>query len=198
MRIKISPYNQDWTHDFQRIKTEIAGILSSLNPVIEHIGSTSVPGLAAKPVIDIVVGLKHYDDLDKSIEPMIAHGYIYYEVFNSVMPERRLYVKLKDSAHLKLFKSRYKENDALPHDEINTLRLAHVHIWEYGTSEWIRHIAFRDYLRAHPKVCNEYAELKNTLSKRTWKHGMEYNDGKNDFIKIVQAKAVKWYHDQRK
>jgi GrpB-like predicted nucleotidyltransferase (UPF0157 family) len=193
MKIIIEEYKSDWVIIFQQIKHELSVHLESLNPQIEHIGSTSVPGLAAKPVIDIVVGIETLEDLDKTIEPMIRNRYIYYELFNSDIPERRLFVKLKEGSDHAHFKQIYSENDILPHEEINRCRLAHVHIWKYGTPDWIRHIAYRDYLRTHPLVREEYEALKRELSLKSWKHGMEYNDGKDDFIRIEQAKAVEWY-----
>lgn len=197
MKIQVVEYSTDWGDIFKDIKYELVGILDSLDPVIEHFGSTSVKGLAAKPVIDIAVGLKIRDDLDRTVAPMIAHDYIYYEVFNADMPERRLYVKLKKDSNLADFKRKYTESDVLPHEQINDQRLAHVHIWIYGSTEWRRHIAFRDYLRSHAAVKAEYAELKKALSKKSWKHGMAYNDGKNDFVQRVQTEAVAWYNEQQ-
>lgn len=192
MKIKVVPYNKEWPKLFQQLKEEIWGVLVDLQPVIEHIGSTSVPGLAAKPIIDISVGLKNHDDLDKTIKPMMAHHYIYYEVFNEGMPDRRLYVKLKDGHHLH-FPDKFSAGVNIPHDKINDVRIAHVHIWVYGTPSWDRHIAFREYLKAHPKVKQEYENIKLGLSKKDWEHGMAYNDGKNDFIKREEAKAIEWY-----
>lgn len=193
MKIYIEEYNEDWPLQFQEIKEELGTILKDLDPVIEHIGSTSVPGLAAKPIIDIAVGLKQKADLDRTINPMIENGYIYYQVFNEAMPLRRLYVKLKDSVGILHFKNTYTQNDTIPHEEINPHRLAHVHIWYYNTPDWKRHIAFRDYLIHHPQVKTQYEQLKKLLSQKEWKNGMEYNDGKDHFIKTEEAKALLWY-----
>ena len=193
MKITIAPYNPDWTNVFNELKKEIGEILKELNPAIEHVGSTSVPGLAAKPIIDIAVGLKNREDLDKTIKPMMENNFIYYEVFNEGMPDRRLYVKLKGNHHLR-FPRIFSKGDIIPHEELNLVRIAHVHIWEYGTAEWTRHIAFREYLKKHPEIKLQYADLKKGLSKINWEHGMAYNDGKNDFIKREEAKAVAWYN----
>lgn len=75
------------------------------------------------------------------------------------------------------------------------MRIAHVHVWEVGTLEWLRHIAFRDYLIAHPKIRDEYADLKMRLGDMEWTHGMECNDAKNDFIKKTKARAINWYNE---
>jgi GrpB-like predicted nucleotidyltransferase (UPF0157 family) len=127
---------------------------------------------------------------------MINHHYLYYEVFNDTAPDRRLFVGLKgENDHLR-FQPIYTGNDEIPHDEIHPLRHSHVHIWEYGTAQWIRHIAFRDYVNQHPEVKSAYAALKKGLSLRSWKHGMEYNDAKNSFIQSVEEKAVLWYRER--
>ena len=193
MKIEIEEYNREWTGQFEKIKADLYSILINLNPKIEHIGSTSVPDLAAKPIIDIQVGIKNSNDLDKTIEPMINNHYIYYEIYNSVMPDRRLFVGLKDEKDIRNFQNIYSKGDLIPHEKINQLRLTHVHIWEHGTKDWNRHIAFRNYLREHAEVKGQYESLKKQLSLKDWKDGNEYNDAKDSFIKTTEAKAILWY-----
>ncbi|MBK8493195.1 MAG: GrpB family protein [Saprospirales bacterium] len=193
MKIEIAAYNPEWANQFRFIKGELNIILGKLAPRIEHIGSTSVPNLAAKPVIDIAVGINSSNDLDETIEPMIRNHYLYFEVYNAAMPLRRLFVGLKDKKEYTRFKSIYTKNDIIPHEEINSHRLVHVHVWKFGTPEWIRHIAFRDYLIAHPEIKSQYEALKKQLSLKDWKDTMEYNAGKNSFIKEQEAKAILWY-----
>lgn len=192
MKIEIEEYNREWTGQFEKIKADLYSILINLNPKIEHIGSTSVPDLAAKPIIDIQVGIKNSNDLDKTIEPMINNHYIYYEIYNSVMPDRRLFVGLKDEKDIRNFQNIYSKGDLIPHEKINQLRLTHVHIWEHGTKDWNRHIAFRNYLREHAEVKGQYESLKKQLSLKDWKDGNEYNDAKDSFIKTTEAKAILW------
>lgn len=193
MKINIEKYNTEWISQFEQIKSDLYSILVKLNPKIEHIGSTSVPNLAAKPVIDILVGIESSSDLEKIIEPLISNHYIYYELYNSVMPNRRLFVGLKDKKDIKFFQNTYSKKDLIPHDKINQLRLAHIHIWEHGTKDWNRHIAFRDYLKEHPEITSQYESLKKQLSLKDWKDGNEYNDAKDSFIKTEEAKAILWY-----
>ena len=192
MKIEIEEYNREWTGQFEKIKADLYSILINLNPKIEHIGSTSVPDLAAKPIIDIQVGIKNSNDLDKTIEPMINNHYIYYKIYNSVMPDRRLFVGLKDEKDIRNFQNIYSKGDLIPHEKINQLRLTHVHIWEHGTKDWNRHIAFRNYLREHAEVKGQYESLKKQLSLKDWKDGNEYNDAKDSFIKTTEAKAILW------
>ena len=170
MKINIEKYNTEWTSQFEQIKADLCSILVKLNPKIEHIGSTSVPNLAAKPVIDILVGIESSSDLDKTIEPLISNHYIYYEIYNSVMPNRRLFVGLKDKKDIRKFRNIYSKDDLIPHKKISQLRLTHIHIWEDGTES-----------------------LKKQLSLKDWKDGNEYNDAKDSFIKTEEAKAILWY-----
>ena len=193
MKINIEKYNADWEGKFEQIKAELCSVLINLNPKIEHIGSTSVPNLAAKPIIDIQVGINNSYDLDKTIEPMINNHYIYYEIYNSVMPNRRLFVGLKDKKYIRNFQNIYSKGDLIPHEKINQLRLTHIHIWEHGTDDWNRHIIFRDYLREHPEIASQYESLKKQLSLKDWKDGNEYNDAKDSFIKTEESKAILWY-----
>ena len=166
MKITIAPYNPDWPLYFEKLKTELSHILKKLNPVVEHIGSTSVPGLAAKPIIDISVGIESEKQFPEVVSVMEGHPYVYYEVFNSSMPNRRLFVRLKDEANKNIFPKIFTNLDAIPHEEINVYRLAHVHVWQYGTPDWTRHIAFREYLKAHPEIKQHYEDLKKKLSKK--------------------------------
>ena len=168
-------------------------ILESLNPIIEHIGSTSIQFLSAKPIIDIAVGIKNTSELDLTIDPMIKNQFIYYEVYNKVMPERRLFVGLKDKKDFAKFQKIYSYDDEIPHKRIQMYKLSHIHIWEFESDEWKRHIAFRDYLKAHTEISEKYAHLKNKLSKKDWIDGNEYNDAKNYFIKQIESQAILWY-----
>ena len=119
--------------------------------------------------------------------------YIYYMVFNDVMPERRLFVKLNNIDSVKHFGNVFANRKSIPHEEINSLRVAHVHVWEMDSPDWTRHIAFRNYLRKHEEIRKEYQALKIKLSQEEWIDGMAYNDGKNEFIKLHESKAIEWY-----
>lgn len=192
MKVEVLPYNDSWSLEFVVIKKELERILADFNPYIEHIGSTSVDGLAAKPFIDILVGINNESDLEKLIIPMLSSGHPYFEKFNQDMPYRRLFVKMKAVAEEMEYPLLITGEMEIP-DVINQHKWAHIHILEYGSEHWIRHIAFRDYLRSFPEAKDEYQDLKLSLSTREWKDVMEYNGGKNDFIKKTEAAAIKWY-----
>lgn len=198
MKIELEEYNSEWSKKFIQIEQELRLILCKLNPVIEHIGSTSVPNLAAKPLIDIAIGVTDLKDLDKTVEPMLKNKYIYYQVYNAVMPYRRFFVGLKSKKDIAKFNNIYKESATIPHEKIQSYKLCHIHVWQFDSAEWIRHIAFRDYLIEHPNIKKKYATLKKELSLKNWIDGNEYNDGKNDFIKIEETKAVLWYNRKQR
>jgi len=94
MKIIIHEYARLWVKKFHDHKSILQGTLGLFAPSVEHIGSTSVSGLGAKPVIDILVGLQKESDLDKIILPMTAAGYSYIQKFEPFMPYRRFFQKL--------------------------------------------------------------------------------------------------------
>ena len=198
MKLVIEPYNKDWPNQFLTLQKEIQLLLKQYNPIVEHFGSTAVPGLPAKPVIDILVGIEDISQFPHIVDLMLQHkSYIHYKVFDEEMPERRLFVRIKDGAKDADFNQVMDDFDTIPHDRINASRIAHVHVWEYNSSNWIRHIAFRDYLLAHDQVREKYGAIKQELGKKEWAHGMEYNDGKNAFLKEEEAKAIAWYRKKK-
>ncbi len=194
MKLKFKQYNSRWPRDFDIVKDEIIERIGFLNPRIAHIGSTAVHGLAAKPIIDILVGLEQECDLDRCIQPMINGNFIYYPIFNKVMPYRRFFVKHKASFDTFLISSVIDSEDKKPtSSEEHDHRLAHVHILPIHSEHWTRHIAFRDYLREFPDIKLQYQNLKTQLISKEWRDGNAYNDAKNLFIKEHERKAVIWY-----
>ncbi|MCD2425295.1 GrpB family protein [Niabella pedocola] len=195
MKIEIVPYNPEWTTDFEALKKELAAITGLWDPQIEHIGSTSVETLAAKPIIDLLVGVKHIKDLDHLPQALMNRGYIYYETYNSAMPYRRFFVKLHtEPADLSL-PIRIREGDVIPaalNDHHH--RRAHIHVLPLQSEHWIRHIAFRNYLRTHPDVKTAYQQLKQELGSLEWTDGNAYNAAKDAFLKTAEQHAVTWYH----
>ena len=195
MKIRLEKYNPIWRQSFEQVKDELAGVLGFVRPIIEHIGSTSVEGLSAKPIIDILVGLDSENDLDKITQPLMDGGYVYYEKYNEMMPYRRFFTKHKVDLREFLLPVLIGKDDNAPSDSLeHNSRLAHIHALPFDSEHWIRHIAFRDYLRTHVDVREAYQKLKEQLSTREWKDGNEYNEEKDDFIKQKEKEAIEWYH----
>lgn len=199
MKIRFEAHKPQWKVKFQAIRDELSEAIGFLDPHIEHIGSTSVEGLSAKPIIDILVGLKDPVELDRVVQPLMEREFIYYEIYNSVMPYRRLFVKLDVAPESLSLPSCIKEGDKIPQPLIESNHnLSNIHVMTYGTEHWIRHIAFRNYLRRHPDTMKSYGDLKSELSRHEWVDTNEYNAAKDPFIKLVEKAAIQEYHEDIK
>jgi GrpB-like predicted nucleotidyltransferase (UPF0157 family) len=163
--IAVVEYSPEWPELFAAESERLAGALGSNLVEAHHIGSTSVPQLAAKPVIDILAVVRSLDELDAQNEAMIRLGYGPKGEFG--IPGRRFFSKGPDDA-----------------------RTHHVHAFEPGHEEVAAHLRFRDYLRAHPKEARRYAELKKALAARHRNDIEAYIEGKAPFIHEILAKAA--------
>jgi GrpB-like predicted nucleotidyltransferase (UPF0157 family) len=110
------------------------------------------------------------------------------------MPYRRFFVGLIDRPEVLGLSEHIAPEDEIParlHD--HSLRIAHIHSIPRSSVHWLRHIAFRDYLRAHDGVRDRYQAIKEKLVLQQWKDGNDYNDAKDEFLKRYERKAVEWY-----
>ena len=166
--IIITDYNTQWPVLFIKEKQNISKAIGQLVLAIEHIGSTSVPGLGSKPIIDIMVGVKRFEDTKACIEPLVGLGYSYVPEFEAEIPGRRFFRKgtRANATH-------------------------HIHLVEKDKEFWIDHLFFRDYLRTHPKEEMEYYLLKKELAKKFVHDRDGYVKGKTDFIVSILKKARK-------
>lgn len=166
--ITVVAYDPAWPAAFADEARQLRDILGDNAVRIFHIGSTSVPGLMAKPVIDILPVVRDLVRLDQCVERMAALGYEAKGEYG--IPGRRFFYK--GGAH----------------------RTHHLHAFQYANTEHIlRHVAFRDYLRSHPGVVADYAILKAQLAKRH-PHDIEaYCDGKDGFVKQTEQAALQWH-----
>lgn len=199
MKVTFEEYNPIWKEQFESIKKELEKSIGFLQPEIEHIGSTSVEGLSAKPIIDMMIGVRNETELDQIPPLLLGKDYVYYEKYNEEMPYRRFFIKLTDKPQILGFPEIIHPGDEIPEELHNhQLRIAHIHTIPTSSEHWLRHLAFRDYLRSHPKVKEEYQQLKEKLSKREWIDGNDYNDGKDPFIKREEENAIRWYLNNQK
>jgi GrpB-like predicted nucleotidyltransferase (UPF0157 family) len=167
MRIAIFEYSPFWPRIFDEEKALLARQFPD-STVIEHIGSTAVPGLAAKPVIDILVGLVDFAQANSFVPGIEQLGYEYVPRYETEMPFRRFFRKGQAA-----------------------VRTHHIHMVAIGTDFWQRHLLFRDYLRTHPETAAQYSALKRTLAARDWQDMNEYADAKTEFIRRVEAEAAR-------
>ena len=163
-KIQVVDYDPTWPDLFEIESTLLGRTLGSLAIGIHHIGSTAVPRLPAKPIIDILFEVSDLAALDALNGQMSAIGYEPKGEYG--IAGRRYFQKGDDQ------------------------RTHHIHAFVTGDVNLIRHIAFRDYLRANPAVAQEYGELKKQIA-RTCNNDIEkYSYGKNNFIKHYAAIAL--------
>lgn len=199
MKVTFEKYNPLWKDQFESIKSELEKSIGFLHPKIEHIGSTSIEGLSAKPIIDIMIGVSDESELDL-IPPLLqGKNYVYYENYNEDMPYRRFFIKLTDTPENLGIPETIHLGEEIPEKIHNHhIRVAHIHTIPVSSEHWLRHIAFRDYLRTHPETREEYQTLKEKLSTMEWVDGNDYNEAKDPFIKREEQNAVQWYLNNQK
>ena len=162
----VEGYDPSWPARFLEERARLAQALQEwVAGPIEHIGSTAIPGLAAKPVIDIMVAVETLDASRPAIGALEALDYVYF-------PYR------PDVEHWFC-----KPSPAV--------RTHHLHLVPFGSRVWIETLAFRDYLREHPGVAAEYASLKRSLAERHRFDREAYTDAKGPFVARVLAAAIR-------
>jgi len=163
--VVIVPYDPSWPRLFEDERT---ALLDAIGPwlagPVEHIGSTAIPGLAAKPVIDIMAGVATLDASRPALAAAASLGYCYF-------PYR------PDIEHWFC-----KPSPAF--------RTHHLHLMPFGGAEWIATIAFRDYLRARPEIAADYGELKARLARQYRDDREAYTQAKGPFITRVTQAAL--------
>ena len=167
-RVEVVPYNSDWKTLFENEKHVLESIFKPAEVEIHHIGSTSVPGLSAKPIIDILLAADSLEQVEKATPAIEAAGYD--AKGENGIPERRYFQK---------------------HDE-SGIRTVHLHSFEKGSHQVYRHLVFRDYLRAHPKEARKYADVKE-LAAQKYEYDIEsYITEKSPTVKEIEQKAMRW------
>ncbi len=199
MILPFETYNPIWKTQFETIRQELQNLLNPLAVSLEHMGSTAVEGLSAKPIIDVLIGVANQTDLDRVIPLLLGGNCVYYEKYNAVMPYRRFFLLLHQSPEQLGIPQCFTAADEIPeivHD--HQYRRAHIHVIPTNSEHWLRHIAFRDYLRAQPPIKMAYQALKEKLIQREWEDGNDYNAHKDAFLKREEQNAVNWYKNLHK
>lgn len=156
----LSDYDPDWVFRFDTERRWLESVIGRyLHGTVEHVGSTAVPGLVAKPVIDIMFGVRSLETARAAIGTLTANGYCYFPYKPDVM-----HWFCKPSAEH---------------------RTHHLHLVPYESELWQERIAFRDRLRSDPMVARQYAELKRALAARFREDREAYTEAKWPFIRGV-------------
>ena len=164
--VVVVPHSPDWSSHFEMEVERIATVLDGEVVAFHHFGSTAVPGISAKPIIDILVEVRDIDKIDSYSAKMIRLGYEPRGEFG--IPGRRYFPK--GGEH----------------------RTHHVHIYEQGHFEVKRLLRFRDYLIAHPEETQIYSHLKEKLARQFPEDIDSYVEGKDSFIKELDKRAKTW------
>jgi GrpB-like predicted nucleotidyltransferase (UPF0157 family) len=166
--IVVVPYDPDWPRQFEEVAAELREALSGLLVGVEHMGSTSIPGLAAKPTIDVMGFVPDFEAGFGAVEPLVARGLESMGEFG--IPGRHFFTRTR-----------------------NGLRALNLHIFaarEGPGGDRLRHeLVFRDFLRAHRDVAAEYGALKIQLATRFRDERAATTDAKTEFITSVVARA---------
>jgi len=161
-RIEIRDYDPEWPRLFEREAARVRSLLDDRVVRLEHVGSTSVPGLPAKPIIDMVLELPDSSDEPAYLPDMEAAGY-------------RLVIREPEWFEHRVFKG--------PDTNIN------LHVFTAGSAEVERMLRFRDWLRSNPADLELYLRTKRELAARDWKYVQQYADAKSAVVQEIMARA---------
>lgn len=166
-KVEVVPYDADWPLIYEVEARLLSATLGAELVRLHHIGSTSVPGLQAKPVIDMLAEVRNIEALDSLNERMTSAGYTPMGEYG--IAGRRYFFKGSEEKHSH-----------------------HLHAFAEGHTDIARHLLFRDYLRSHPEETHKYASLKESLAARFPTDIEAYMQGKDTFIKELDSKAAMW------
>jgi GrpB-like predicted nucleotidyltransferase (UPF0157 family) len=170
--VELVPHNPDWSHQADEEAKRILAGLSIPVIGIYHIGSTSVAGIKAKPILDFVIEVEDLQDVIRAVPEFEAVGYVNKGEYG--IPGRQFFTR-----------------------DINGDRTHHLHVFQTGHPDIERHTIFRDYLRANPDAAREYEILKEKLAKRFPKQSSNYTAAKSDFILSMDEVARYWLEQNR-
>lgn len=170
-KVELQSHDPEWLRLYEAEAERLTAVFQSNLVAIHHIGSTAVPGIKAKPIIDIMVVVRDIEQVETINEAMYQIGYI--AKGEHGINGRRYFRKGSDIHHSH-----------------------HIHTFQDGHPEINRHINFRDYLIAHPDVAQAYSQLKETLAQKYESDPLQYNNSKTDFIRTVDEKTAVWRSHQ--
>ena len=166
----VVPYDPKWPGLYAQEAERLLALFSGTSTLAEPIGSTAVPGLGGKPVMDILLGVYEFRDVEERVSGLEALGYRYIPEFEEEIPDRRFFIKSHSG-----------------------VRTHHLHVVELSGEHWRHHLLLRDYLRAHPKICQEYEQVKIALAEKFKDDRAAYTEGKSGFLKKILAEATQGF-----
>ncbi|RQP21144.1 GrpB family protein [Piscinibacter terrae] len=165
--VVVAPYCAEWPLRFAEVKAELLPVFAPAAVAVEHIGSTAIPGLAAKPIIDVLLGTDSLATIENKINGLSQLGYEYIAKYEGEFPNRRYFVRAAAAS--------------LPRVNLHAVVL--------GSSFWQEHLAFRNALRSNASLVAQYEQLKLQLASRFAHDRPSYTAAKAPFIEAVLASA---------
>jgi GrpB-like predicted nucleotidyltransferase (UPF0157 family) len=161
--IYLAPYDPGWTAQFSQQADRIRAALAEKVLRLEHVGSTAVLGLSAKPIIDMVLAVANSADELSYVPPLEKQGFV-----------------------LRIREPDWFEHRLLKAPDID----ANLHVFSIGCEEIDRMVTFRDWLQTHDEDRRRYEKTKRELAARTWKHVQNYADAKSEIVREILARAL--------
>ncbi|WP_153126402.1 GrpB family protein [Peribacillus tepidiphilus] len=169
--VELAQHESQWASVADQTIQRLKGIYKELAIDIQHVGSTSIKGIKAKPIIDLVIGVKNFQEVYDLVPRLEENGF---------------YHKPENDQVWQIFFS--CGNDAI--------RTHHIHVVIYGEDRWKGYIQFRDYLNAHPDKARQYEALKKQLAATYPEDRQKYTEGKSDFIVQMMEEADRLYNNK--
>jgi GrpB-like predicted nucleotidyltransferase (UPF0157 family) len=164
--ISLHPYDPKWPALFLAERASLIKRFPTQLLDIQHFGSTAIPGMAAKPVIDLLAGVESMAVADTLLESLVKAGYFTPADFNATLDDRRWLMRWSEGR-----------------------RTHHLHLVVFGGATWQGYIRFRDALLAHPNLVERYAQLKHELALQYSSDREAYTEGKTGFVLSVLRNA---------
>jgi len=159
--VSLARAHDAWAKEYDRERARIVAALGEYLLDIQHVGSTSIPNVPAKPILDILVGVRDFDEATVCVAPMVAIGYTYRG--ENGIPRRHYFVKGEPRTH-------------------------HVHMVEIRSDSWRVTLRFRDLLRMNPGLASEYAREKERLALRHYSNREDYQREKDIVVENILAR----------
>jgi len=159
--IALEAYDPVWAMRFEQERQRLLAFAPEVFLDIQHFGSTAVPGLVAKPVVDILAGVASMEAADALVAALLAFGYITSAEFNASLSDRRWLMRHAQGR-----------------------RTHHLHLVVFGSQVWLERLRFRDVLRADASLAARYAALKQALALQHGQDREAYTEGKTSFVRL--------------
>jgi GrpB-like predicted nucleotidyltransferase (UPF0157 family) len=164
--VALMPYDPQWLLLFAKERERLMHLFPSRLLDVQHFGSTAIPGMPAKPIIDLLAGVESMAIADSLVEPLLRSGYTTSAEFNATLPDRRWFMRWS-----------------------NGHRTHHLHVVVLGGPEWRRRLRFRDALRSNAELAQRYAILKQQLAAQHGADREAYTHAKSEFVRAIASDA---------